>query len=287
MRTVATVLLLAFAACTSVPQAPVPRALARFADACQFVPPDMLSFSFREAELDPELFGLPATTPRRMLHVRAGRDFAAPASHGYGSYRGVAITDFGAGGLSGYAACEDSAPTTAIAGIPVWFTPERNGDGQAASSYAAASWRACVDDRYLITSSTRDTLSKALERTGRLDQLLSPFAALRDLADDAEDIVCVLPRPGDQTYWGRVVPIEPVVTAVRPAPRRLQAFHLQPLPPQYHGVFEFVGGRSQRTSSRVGPWLVTEVPIAEDTPPYTTLTGGLAFDALFGLAIFI
>ncbi len=52
-------------------------------------------------------------------------------------------------------------------------------------------------------------------------------------------------------------------------------------------MLDAFGKRGQRAENRVGAWLVTEVPFTDDAPPYTTVTGGLAFDILFGLAIFI
>jgi len=266
----------------------VPHAFERFAAACQFVPPDMLSFSFREEELDPVAAGLPATAARRMLVVRAGRDFEAPKSHGYGKVRGVEVSDFGAGGAAPYAARDKEPPATTIAGIPVWHSPEEVGPWP--RGYGAPSWSAWVDDRFLVQSSERETLVQALARAGRLDRVLAPFAAVSELGDDATEITCVLPRPGDTSYWGRVVPIEPVVTAVLPEPWRLVAFHLQPLPPEYASTFDTLGTLGTaglRSSREVRGWTVTEVPLRKPGPLGNDVTGNLVLDLLFGLAIFI
>ena len=282
MRCLGMALPFALVACATVPSTSVPRPFERFAAACQFVPPDMLSFSFREEELDPEAAGLPATAARRIWVVRGDRDFAAPPRYGYGKFRGVQVFDFGPRGATPYAGLEKELPIATIAGIPVWFTPEESKSG-----YIAPSWSAWVDDRFLVMSSERETLAQALARTGRLDRLLQPFAAARQLADDASEIVCVLPRPGDQTYWGRVVPIEPVVTAVQPDPWRLQAFHQQALPPEYGALFDILGDPTQRSSRQVKAWTLTEVRLQEQAPLWKSVNGGLVFELLFGLAVFI
>lgn len=282
MRCLGVVLACTFAACASAPSPRVPRAFERFADACQFVPPDMLSFSFLEEELDPEAAGLPATAAQRMLVLRAGRDFEPPVTYGYGKYRGVQVMDFGPGGGAPYARLEKGPPSTTIAGVPVCFQP-----GKAERPYIAPQWSAWVDNRFLVISSERETLAKALARTGRIDRILEPFASVRELGDDAADITCVLPRPGDQSYLGRFVPTEPVVAAVLPDPWRLVVFHRQPLPPECAELFDTIGSAAKRSSHELRTWTVTEVPLQKAGLLGLDVTGRLVLDLLFGLAIMI
>jgi hypothetical protein len=274
---------LALAACSTSPPSdrPIPRALERFADACQFVPPGMLSFSFCKEELLPAAARRPSSS-NSMLVVRAGRDFLPPKGVGYGKYCGVEIWDFGADGMSVWTAPEATPPTAEIAGVSAWFTPEEE------RGYVAPCWRAYVGGRFALFSSERETLALALARTGRLAEILQPFDAARELADDAEDVVCALPRPGDTSYWGRKVPVEPMVTAVRPGPLRLQAFHQQPLPPEYAALFDEPWCSARQTTVRIGGWTLTEGELSptDDAPSIAGLRS-ITFDLLFGLAIFI
>jgi hypothetical protein len=264
---------LALAACSTSPpsEAPIPRALERFADACQFVPPDMLSFAFYEVPADPnETPSAPRSQPQRI--VCAGRDFTAPPLLGCGRYRGIEIRDFGPGPGNGLQP-ESKPPTAEVGGVPAWFTPEK-----AEGLYEPPSWQVQVDGRYVLISSDREVLAAALLRDGRLARILQPFDAVRLLADDANAIVCALPRPGIPGYFNLPVPIETMVSAVLPGPRRLQMLHRQPLTDQYAGLFTLCDHTQQTT---IGTWLVSEGTLQDEQ------YDGFLLYILFGLVIFI
>src|SRR5436190_2393939 len=210
-----------------------------------------------------------------------GSDFERPRGLGWGPYRGVEVLDFGAGGLRHHEPVSDAATET-IAGIPVWHhVDDAPPTGGEARDYQipAERWEARVDDRFCVWSRDRALLVQTLARTGTLADLLRPFPAVHAMPSDVDSVVCTLPRPTDETYWGRMVPVETVVSCVYPT--RVLFFHRQPLPKQYVGV-ERVGSATRPRTSRDGEWTVTERDVDMAGPWRAIL-----IDSLFGLAIFI
>jgi hypothetical protein len=267
-------------ACTGAPEpagdaAPeVPRALLPFAAACAFLPVGFHSLSFDRFDAG----SAPGSRP--CLRARVGSDFQQPQGIGVGAFRGVEVLDFGGDGLPSEESLELVPPThrsstEGITGVAVRHRP--------AEDYPCVMerWVARLDDRFVVTASDRALMARALLRSGRLDELLRPFAALRELPDDVVDVVCALPRPGDRSYWGRPIPIEPTVAWVQPAPLRLVFHHRQPLPPYYLPLPEQLPN-AKPASSRRGEWIVTSYSLADDP-----MAGRLAVELLFGLAIAI
>lgn len=252
----------------------MPAALLPYADAARFLLPGHSSLSFQAEDLNPVAAGLAQDAPRAMRVAKCGSAFEAPKGTGYGRYRGVEVFDFGPNGLHHYVR-EEGAPATSLRGVPVWFTPESD-----PPRYCAASWHAAVDDRFLVLSSDRDELERALARGGDLASLLQPFPAVHAIAGDVEAIVCALPRPDDTTYWGRPVPLETIVVCVRRSPRSLLIFHRQDLPMEFTDWYR--GPKVGRTEERHGPWRVSAFALGADD----ALTQ-LMLDVLFGRAIAI
>ncbi len=265
---------IALASCATVapPVDPaVPAALRPFADAARFLLPGQSSLAFYE-EVRPDAAALPADAPRVMRVAKCGSNFEAPKGTGYGRFRGVEVIDFGPGLLRHYIR-DTGEPTTWLGGVPVWFAAETD-----PPRYCAASWRARVDDRFLVWSSEREVLEHALTRPGNLESLLQPFAAVHVLPVESEAVVCALPRPDDTSYWGRPLPIEPLVVCVRRAPRSLLIFHRQELPKEFTTWYE--GPQVGRTTEQHGPWLISGFALGADA-----LLTRLMMDVIFGQAI--
>lgn len=267
----------------------VPMALLPYADAARFLIPGCSSLSFARQELDPEAATSPAEAPTSCRVARCGSAFEAPKDVGYGRYRGVEVWDFGPGGLHHYVGgdrgmpatggrADPAVPATPIAGYPVWHVP-----GAEAPAYVLEVWVAHADDRFLVWSHDGEVLAQALARPGDLSDLLRPFAAVQWLAEDAEHVVCALPRPEDRSYWGRPLPVEPTVSYFRPGPWRLLVLHREPLPQEYANLATNVGPASATTP--LGPWLQTEM--VEHEGQGDPMMRDLVAELSFGLAIFI
>lgn len=156
------------------------------------------------------------------------------------------------------------------------------GDGKIHEGTSVRIWRAHVDDRFAVWSHHRELLIQSLARTGVLADLLRPFPAVQALPDDADHVVCALPRRDDQAYWGRPLPIEPTVTCFRSEPWRLLVLHGQPLPQQYADTARALGPTT--TTVPDGPWLMT-VNVQQSSGD--DVMRSLVAELLFGLAIFI
>jgi hypothetical protein len=130
-----------------------------------------------------------------------------------------------------------------------------------------------------VASCDRDLLELALQRSGRLDRLLMPFAILPALPADSESVVYLLPRPRDRTYWGRPVPIE-MMRASLSSEQQLRLWHRQPLPEQFISWSDYAQA-PPRTTSEDG-WQVTTLDLHVDAT-----MRWLLLDLLSGLAIFI
>jgi hypothetical protein len=257
-------------ACAAGPR-PLPDGLARFADACRFLP---AGFDSLALSVD-ELVALRGDAPGIALHARAGSDFRAPKGPGYGAFRGVDVHDFGAEGVERLAPITE-APVERIAGSPVWHFAESE-----PARYCAEAWIARVEDRFLVVASERALLVQALARSGSLAELLRPFPAALGVAADAEALVCTLPRPDDRTYWGRPVPADTVVAWIRPAPWRIELHHREPLPAEYLAWTEH-HPEPELTVTHDGTNRITCFRLPEDA-----MLREMLVDLLFGLAIFI
>lgn len=261
------------AGCSST--GPVPGALQPYTDAASFLLPGCSSLLFRTGELDADAARGEGT--RACLVARCGSGFEPSKGVGYGPYRGLEVLDFGAGGAPNPAQFEPGEPSTPIAGIPVWSAPYSSRSADTARTFTAV-----VDDRFVVWSHDRELLAAALARTGDLAALLQPFAAVHLLPDDAESIVCALPRP-DTANWGRPTPSEPTVSFFRRGPWRFCVLHERPLPPDgYADPASWCDPRT-RTTVRLRPWLLTEAVVVDDSASLRELWT----DFLFGLAIFI
>lgn len=267
-------LALALAGCASVQtrEPDVPAVLRPYTEAARFLLPGHSSLSFQAADLSRVAAGLPPEAPRAMLVARCGSGFEAPKGKGYGGYRGVEVFDFGPNGLHHYLR-EEGAPTTWLRGAPVWNTP-----GPAVSRDRVASWRAAVDDRFLVCSSARDELERALACGGDLEALLQPFPAVHAIAGDVEAVVCALPRPDDAAGRGRPVPIETIVVCIRRSPRCLVIYHRKDLPLEFTDWYR--GPKVGRTTEQQGAWLVSSFALGADDA-----VTQLMIDVLFGQAI--
>src|SRR5262249_26489443 len=138
----------------------------------------------------------------------------------------------------------------------------------------------------VITAHEYDVLELALRRTGRLASLVEAFPALQQVGADVVQIVCLFPRPDDKTYWGRPVPIESMVAAFCESPPRLQLLHRQPLPAEFDTLLEIPDG-PRRSRTGTGGWICDEAAFADQVPLRERADVYLAFDMLFGFAIFI
>jgi len=204
----------------------VPAGLRQYADIARFLLPGCSSVAFSVHELDPD--GAAPGAARVVRRAFCGSDFEPPHGVGYGRYRGIGVWDFGAGGRRGQK--PEGEPAASIGGVPVWHCQEER-----AAEYVVETWIGQVDERFVVSSHDRDLLERALARTGDLAELLRPFAAVQLLPDDADSVVCLLPRHEDQTlYWvGRPVPTETTVACLGGAPLSLMLFHRQPLPAEF------------------------------------------------------
>jgi hypothetical protein len=259
------------AACTSLPsnETSVPTSLRRFEEAASFLLPGHQSLAFYTLPLD----DAPATPGLVVLCARCGMDFQPPRGVGYGAFLGVEVMDFGSSGLDG---AKPAGEPTTIGGVPVWHLrstdtpqPERTPD----------SWVAHVDGRFVVSSHDREQIELALQRSGRLEQLLIPFASLPALPPDSESVIYLLPRPTDRTYWGRPVPIELMRASLSPE-NRLQLWHRQPLPEPFTSWSTYAHGPPTTISDN--GWLVTTMDLQIDV----TLRW-LLLETISGLAIFI
>ncbi len=248
----------------------VPSSLRRYDEVAAFLLPGYQSLAFYTLPLDGD-----SETPGQVaLCGRCGSDFQAPRGVGYGPYLGVEVLDFGPSGIG-----DDDRPAglpTTIGGVPAWHLPSTDEPG---AEPAPESWVAQVDRRFVVTSYHRELLELALQRSGRLDRLLLPFASLPALPPDSESVVYLLPRPTDQTYWGRPVPIE-IMSATLSPQQRLRLWHRQPLPEQFTD-WSTHAQRPPVTTSE-GGWQVTTIDLRIDAT-----MRWLLLDMLSGLAIFI
>ena len=263
-------LLLVLVSCALTPSGEhsVPDSLRRYEEVASFLLPGYQSMMFYTLALDRG----PATGGP-LLFARCGSDFQAPHGVGYGPYRGVEVLDLGPAGIVDET--QAGEPST-IGGVPVWHL--RPADGTR-SGPAADTWIAHVDRRFLVMSHHRDLLESALRRSGRLDQLLLPFADLPALPADSESVVYLLPRPADRTYWGRPVPIERMRVSLCPA-QRLRLWHRQPLPEQFTSCSQFA--QLPPVTTTVEGWQVTMIELQVDAGMRCLL-----LDILSGVAIFI
>lgn len=268
-RTVWLVLMLASCALPPSSENSVPSSLRRYRDVASFLLPGYPSIAFYTLPLD----GVSATSVQVALCARCGSDFQAPDGVGYGPYRGVEVLDFGPSGIG------DDKPAgnpITIGGSPAWHLPASDRPG---SKPTADSWVAHVDGRFSVASCDRDLLELALQRSGRLDRLLMPFASLPALPPDSESVVYLLPRPTDRTYWGRPVPIE-MMRATLSSEQRLRLWHRQPLPEQFTSWSAYAQVPPATTSE--DGWQVTTMDLHVDPT-----MRWLLLDLLSGLAIFI
>jgi hypothetical protein len=165
VRGFTTLLLACVAACgTSAPTASRPPAtaawLARFADAMEFVPDGMSSWSFHDLRAVP-LSTLPES--RKCLDVACGRRFQSPRDVGGGAHEGVTIQDYGTDGIPQRARDDVGDARPAIAGAPTWRRAA-SGDGERPVRYEQ--WTAFVDGRFVVVATSEALMRQALQRTG-------------------------------------------------------------------------------------------------------------------------
>lgn len=267
--------LLVPSACGTTPASPaVPVAMRPFVAAAQFLAPGSSSYLF--ATCDEPDFTSEVEHWLPVVIARSGSDFQKPKDLGAGRCRGVEVRDYGAArvAIPWYEAGE---PTTHIAGVPVWLD---KGD---ATNFDREEplWTAIVEARFHVRTPDRDLLEAALRRTGRLDEIVRPFAPVALLPADAQRVVCLLPRPEDSGYWSRPIPIEPMVVALC-ATNRLLMFHRQPLPPHFAGADTVVASRTVASRTVEGS-TVDEWKWVPPSPAWDQLL----FPHFFGLAIFV
>lgn len=264
-------MVLALASCALSPAVahPVPASLRRYEEVASFLLPGFQSLALCTLPPDED-----STAGGRVaLLARCGSDFQAPRHVGYGAYRGVEVIDFGPSGIGAETPRGDLVN---VGGVPVWQLCSTD---EPRTEHSVDTWVAHVDRRFVVITHHRELLEMALQRSGRLDQLLQPFASLPALPADAESVVCLLPRPSDHSYWGRPVPIERMRAALSPE-HRLQLWHRQPLPEQFTAWSAYAKGPPATTSEH--GWQVTTI----DLQPDPTMRS-LLLDLLSGLAIFI
>lgn len=89
----------------------------------------------------------------------------------------------------------------------------------------------------------------------------------------------LLPRSADRTYWGRPVPIEPMVITLTPQ-LRLRMRHREPLPAEFVSWQQFAKG--DPTTADHGDGTVTTLELQVDATLRLLL-----LELLFGLAILL
>lgn len=247
---------LALAGCAGVAPSgtEVPKPLQRYAEAASFLLP-----GFESVALYTETAW--ATEPeQRVLVAFCGSDFEAPVGVGYGRYRGIEVIDFGPSGVP-----EQPIPgvRTSIGDVPVFHHRH-----EVRPDHVVETWIALVEDRFVVTSHQRDLLQLALRRAGRLDELLRPFAAISMLTEDAESVVCLLPRP-IRTAWDRLVPIEPMVVSLS-ASLCLRLYHRDPLPEPL-ATWTIGWSSAPPTTTTADGWRLTSSDLRLEPPGRTLL----------------
>ena len=252
----------------------VPSSLSKYADAAAFLLPGFESYAFYTlpSEDGPLQEGA-ETNDRPVRFARCGSDFEAPHGAGIGPYRGVEVFDWGPFGIG------DETPAgeaCTIAEVPAWH--QRSAEDPKTGK-AVETWVAHVDDRFAVSSHHRELLAQALRRSGKLDQLLLPFASMPALPAQAESVFYLLPRPTDHTYWGRPVPIERMRIALSPD-GRWRMWHRQPLPEQFTSFG--ADPHAQAVTTSENGWQITTIAWQIDWRAQWLL-----FEMFSGIAIFI
>jgi len=256
---------LVLAGCATAPP-PVPAPLLPYASVAGFLLPGFHTVAMGTDEHQPG----GGKARRDLRWALCGSEFEPPKAADVGRFRGVYVEDHGPGGLSGVRPKGD--PVHPCGEFAVW-RDRHEGRGSVLDCFVAH-----VGDRFVVESHDHELLERALARRGDLATLLAPFAAVRLLPADADGVVCLQVRPGDETYWGRPVPVE--TTVVSTSGNRVTLLHRESLPRQFLPTEFAIGPPS--TTSRDG-WQITQFEWRRESE----MEWQLWMMMLMGFAIFI